>query len=321
MSDYFGALMRASGLLAAGTNYPRGARETPPPALEEAAAETRVMATADQPSPGAPAAPTPIPALASAPAPAAVDGRTGIPSATAAPATSAAQPQTSPQTSIQRVHAAAAASPSPMSAPAQASVPSAAQPPAPDGVHRDGRADRSGLPFFPDPGSPPILRPETDTSAPDRVSAGPSRIRAALQWIAADPHSVDPGNTALQRTPPVDSALPPWPTGPSLADGPSAPHSPPALLERTDTAPVRSHAIEAWLREPALPSQASRRVGDQDDAGGGLVEVSIGAIHVRVDAPPAQTRLAPPAPAAAAQRAPNRPASRDAVARRLLRRI
>lgn len=310
MSDYFGALMRASGLAAARAKRPHDAREALPPAQDEAVVETRFVGTTD-------AAPTAAATPAAAP-----DARTGIRSATAAPPTTTAQPQSSPQTSIQRVRAAAVASPSPMTAPAHASVPAAVPPPlAAEGVQREGRADGSRIPVFADTGSPYAATPETDASAPANVSTGPSRVHAALQWIAADPHSVDPGHGPAQRAAHADSAQPPLPTGLAPADAPPAPHSLPAVRERDDAAPVRSTAIEAWLREPAMPSLASRRPREHDAAGGELVEVSIGAIHVRVDAPAAQTRLAPAAPAAAAPRAPNRPASRDAVARRLLRRI
>ncbi|WP_313915809.1 hypothetical protein [Tahibacter sp.] len=314
MSDYFGALMRASGLATAGSKRPHDAREAPPPGLEEATAGTRAM---EATHPAAAAAATPA---------VAPDTQSGARSATAAPPTTTAQPQpspqTSPQASIQRVRAAAVASPSPTTAPAHAAVPAAVPPPlAANGVHRDSRADGSSVPVFADTGSPYAAIPETDTSAPTSVSAGPSRVHAALQWIAADPHGIDPGHAPVQRAAHADSAQPPTPNGPSPTDAAPTPPSPLAARERDDAAPVRSTAIEAWLREPAMPSLASRRPREHDAAGGELVEVSIGAIHVRVDAPAAQTRLAPAAPAAAAPRAPNRPASRDAVARRLLRRI
>jgi hypothetical protein len=302
MSDYFGALMRSSGLAATGTKRPHDAREAVAPALEEMAAETRVVAAAD-PAPGTAATPA---------AAATASAQTG--SATTAPPTAAAQPQAS----IQRVHAAAVASPSPMAAPAPAYVPSAAPPSvAMDGAYRDGRADASRVPGFPDTGSPYRATPQTHASPQSLASEGPSRVSAALQWIAADPHAVDPRHAPVHRPLHADSAQPPQ-IAESLTDAPAAPL---AARERDDAAPVRSHAIEAWLREPAMPSHASRRQREHDAAVGELVEVSIGAIHVRVDAPAAQTRLAPAAPAAAAPRAPNRPASRDAVARRLLRRI
>jgi hypothetical protein len=307
MSDYFGALMRSSGLAAAGAKRPHDAREAAPPALDETAAEPRVV-TAGDPAPGA--------AATHAAAMATTDAQTA--SAPNPPPTAAAQPQAS----IQRAHAAAVASPSPMTAPVPAYVPSAAPLPATvDGALRDGRADGPRVLGFPDSGSPYAATTQTHAPPEARVSEGSSRVRAALQWIAADPHAVDSRHIPMQHAPHADPAQPPPRTGASLTDAPAALPSPLAARERDDAAPVRSHAIEAWLREPAMPSHASRGRREHDDAAGELVEVSIGAIHVRVDAPAAQTRLAPAAPTAAAPRAPNRPASRDAVARRLLRRI
>lgn len=309
MSDYFGALMRSSGLAAAEPKRPHGAREAVPPALEETGAETRIVAATD-PAPAAAATP-----VAAIPAAAPATGAKTASATTASP-TAAAQPRAS----IQRVQAAVAASPSPTATPAPA--PATAPPSvAATGAHHDDRADESRVPVFSDTGSPYRAIPETDASPQDRVSEGPSRVHAALQWIAADPHAVDPRHDPVTRVPLADTAQPPPQIGPSLADAPHVPPAPLAAHERDAAAPMRSTAIEAWLREPAIAVPASRRQHEHADAGSELVEVSIGAIHVRVDAPAAQTRLAPAAPAAAAPRAPNRPASRDAVARRLLRRI
>lgn len=308
MSDYFGALMRSSGLAATETKRPHDAREAVLPALEETGAETGIV-TATDPAPGAAATPAAAPTTGAQTA-----------SATTASPTAAAQPQAS----IQRVQAAVAASPSPTATPVPVPVPvPAAAPPsvAAASAHHDDRADASRVPVFSDTGSPYRATQETDASPRDRVSEGPSRVHAALQWIAADPHAVEPRNAPVQRALHADTAQPPPQAGPSLADAPPALHAPLAAHERDAAAPMRSTAIEAWLHEPTIPVPASRRQREHADAGGELVEVSIGAIHVRVDAPAAQTRLAPAAPAAAAPRAPNRPASRDAVARRLLRRI
>lgn len=305
MSDYFGALMRASGLAAAAAQRPHHAREALPPAPEDGAVETRTVVATGHSAPGAPAAP----AAAGTPA------RTR--SAAAAPPATAVQAQSS----VQGVRAAAVAPPPPKTTPAHASVPPAApSPPVVDGEHRGSLADGPRVRVLPDPNSPHSTTPETDPAAPAGVSAAPSRVGAALQWIAADPHSVNPGTSPERHTPHAGSTQP-WPSGASSpADAPTASHSPHAVHARDDAAPLRSTAIEAWLREPAIPPHASRRLREHDDAPGALVEVSIGTIHVRVDAPAAQTRLAPAAPAAA-PRAQNRPAPRDAVARRLLRRI
>lgn len=303
MSDYFGALMRSGGLAAAGAQSRLDAHDRPPPALEDAAIGNQAAAAAHDPVPAVAAAPAAAPGAAAA-----------TRSATAPPV---AMP---PPTSVQRVRAAAVATPSPIAAPAHRSAPPAApSSPALDGAHRGRRTSGTRIPASPDMDSPHTATPEADTSAQASASTQPSRIRAALQWIAADPHGADPGNLPERQAPPAGRSPPPDDAS-SLTDAPAAPHSPHAARARGDAPLPRHTAIEAWLPEPAMPAHASQRRREHDDVPGDLVEVSIGAIHVRVDSPAAQTRLAPAAPAAA-PRAPSRPAARDAAARRLLRRI
>lgn len=80
-------------------------------------------------------------------------------------------------------------------------------------------------------------------------------------------------------------------------------------------------SVHAWLQEPVAPLHAARRAPAGPGQHGDIVEVSIGAIHLRVDAPAPQTQVHAPQPAAPAPRSPARSAARDAGVRRLLRRI
>jgi len=328
MSDYFGALLRSSGLLSAGLPRASVARDVVPAALEEAAVDTGGSATG-VPTNGLSAnGVNTSGAIRSArDASQASASSSGAPGDTRSP--TAALPHA--DATIQRAQAAAIASPSPSSAPV--APPFAATPQLTSaGALQNPRNGDERATNIPNAS-------ETHTATPQRIAApseamtawsepsrqpasgtGASRVRAALQWIAADPHSDDAREGRQPSAAHAALATPLTPRNSAVDETHSAAtREPPAARERDDTAPLRNHAIEAWLREPA-PSQASRRSREQDDTAGNLVEVSIGAIHLRVDAPAAQTRLAA-APPAAAPRPANRTPPRDAVARRLLRRI
>jgi hypothetical protein len=190
--------------------------------------------------------------------------------------------------------------------------------------------------------------PPPDMAAPAdhaRIASSHERIvRAALDWVAADPMS-------LTIPPPVAPASPQPspPVAPIRAERPAAPQTrddrvPPdpatemrpqarravgQLTPAPPLAPGESPSVTLTARrqnrtpiEPAVAVErpAPREIADQrprhqDE----VVEVSIGAIHVHVDAPaPRAAAAAPPAP-----RMPlsaTRPA-RDGLRRRALRRI
>ena len=166
---------------------------------------------------------------------------------------------------------------------------------------------------------------------------GPSLVRAAMRWVAAGTPQIA-----------ADSAV--SPIAAIALDVPARQHSvPTAPGNVTAIAPNRRHrddedekrqslnAVSATpvplnvpVREPeektvpiraslvptAPPAQAASPVHDE------VVEVSIGAIHVRVDAPRAQTVARPAAtPAASAPGAATTRPSRSALSRRALRRI
>jgi hypothetical protein len=159
-------------------------------------------------------------------------------------------------------------------------------------------------------------------------------VRAAMRWVAAGtpPVSPVPISDVAHGVPPREPTVRPAEEHTSsLAtprlpgrddDGPSespdrvpAPQAPLTLPLSVAIAatpqPFRASLIPPAPLPPAAPS-----VRDE------IVEVSIGAIHVRVDAPPAQT-VARPAltPAAGAPGAARPGPARSGLSRRALRRI
>ncbi len=157
----------------------------------------------------------------------------------------------------------------------------------------------------------PMRAASPQTPAPDRPGASPRSIRQGIprpgpSRLHADDVRPDPGVSAVRSqsqpsVPPVDPALR------------SAPAEPPsiAVTARPQTSVPIAAAVAVEPTPPA-PNADHRHVPPDE-----VVEVSIGAIHVRVDAPSA---AAPPARRAHAPVSASRPV-RDGLRRRALRRI
>lgn len=177
------------------------------------------------------------------------------------------------------------------------------------------------------------LAPAAALAAP--MAAEPQAIvRAALKWVAGDPHTIadrreiaqqvigaprapaaatttrmsQPGTVAIEKTEIVgiDAA-------PRMQVAPRDPGA--DLATEAIRAPAQNVTPAARIvaGEPAAPGRvAPATVADE------IVEISIGAISVRVDAPVLQALPAPPRPA----RIPSeRPAAVSALSRRALRRF
>lgn len=167
---------------------------------------------------------------------------------------------------------------------------------------------------------PPRAAAEPVVDGPD-ASRGEALVRAAMRWVAADAGVVSPdraarsrqegdegisvGATPVLRLPGVDGHV--TTASPSLAiDGP--------VTSQKAAAPVSPRSPHAAIsaEAPATAPVATEEV----------VEISIGAIHLRVDAPAAQTIAAPAvAPPAAARRPASGRRSGSSLSRRAMRRI
>jgi hypothetical protein len=294
MSDYFDALIRSSGM-ALGPGMPATMPGDGPPggvAPELGLVEIEVQREMSQPMPPpaiALAPPAPLrPASVPSPSGLARASQTRSPEATGAP---------------------------PTATEVAASVTPAAPPP---------------TPRRPDPG--PLPAPASEVAA--TATTGPpdlrqAMMRAAMRWVAADPEF--PASTAPEVTPPPrpsdqDPARRDDPSvrvaGSSAGDGRHAarpttrPAPPPTRSIVTPVSMPASRGEEAVARTPARTSEPTYLARHDE-----MVEVSIGAIHVRVDAPAPQTVTAPPPPAAGKRPVAERPPARSGLARRALRRI
>ncbi|KEF42616.1 MAG: hypothetical protein ER33_04965 [Cyanobium sp. CACIAM 14] len=155
--------------------------------------------------------------------------------------------------------------------------------------------------------APESPRRDEPLPAPIRPPSGPARVRAALRWVADGEEAAIPSAAIAGRAAhPQDAA---GPTGspellPPMAAGGLSAAPPPARLSRQTEFPA------------TLPEPSCERPGPgPGPARAEAIEVSIGAIHVRLDAPQATTRVtpAPPAPV------PSSP--RSSLSRRVLWRI
>ncbi|MDH4606948.1 hypothetical protein [Pseudomonas sp. BN102] len=169
-------------------------------------------------------------------------------------------------------------------------------------------------------GQPGVEMPDGD---PPRRPRADELVQAAMRWVASDPQLVPPGQQvpmhghAMAHMP--DSGLTPFaaippqviapldpPRPPLGADAASAPLPAPVALPIQATEPARRHA------EPEA------QVSEAEE----LLEISIGAIHLRVEAPAPQTLARPATPAAPAQQpAASASPTRSGLSRRALRRL
>lgn len=177
----------------------------------------------------------------------------------------------------------------------------------------------------------PATRPAEGTK-PD---LGQQLVRAAMQWVAADP----------QHVPAVAKVVPPRGQPPLSRDEGTSVIAPSPVLSRpprdrgvdASAEPLRATvatppALDLTTHEPfappALPIRSARQaaavppVPVASSSRDEVVEVSIGAIHVRVDAPSAQTVARPATMSpATGPRAGTATPVRSALSRRALRRI
>jgi hypothetical protein len=173
--------------------------------------------------------------------------------------------------------------------------------------------------------------PASRTIEPAKPPLGQALVRAAMQWVATDtpqarivpqvePPSEQPLAARGNETRVVASMPAPrdrraerqaQPQDDPLAAAPAPDRSIRKAVAPQAVAIHSTHPAPASPQMPVVP-------GDRDE----VVEVSIGAIHVRVDAPVAQTIARPAAaPPAAARRTPTSPSQRSGLSRRALRRI
>jgi hypothetical protein len=181
-------------------------------------------------------------------------------------------------------------------------------------------------------------------------------VRAALEWVAADPEPVERAVSAVSDVPaaqPVGASSPrrqlphsPTPFAPPAA--PAAPlaaalteprrtvqppHVPPVLRIQHEAEPAPQlqapSSPPSPVREPdlALP-RASRAwqpvvtpTHEPAPAPQDRIEVNIGTIHVRVDAPPVPRAVVQPAPPPQRPPQPARPADRSSFSRSRIPRV
>jgi hypothetical protein len=281
MSDYFGALMNSSGLAAA-------ARPSALPAAGLSSADVDIVETDGIREMAAdPATPTTPPAAPPAQAPAMSDRtaeREIAPTIQVAPSVAGAP--ASMQASAAETNDAATA-PTPADARMQV-APAAAAPPAP-------------------------------AAAVDVRSH--AVVRAALDWVAADPQN------AARSRPPTAAATAPARLLPSPAK--PLPEAPPRIVVDQVRIPTVAVAPPTNAVQPApIPHDRPReqvRSGAHAAASAApdeIVEISIGAIHVRLDTPAPQTvAAATPVPASPTRPSSDRSVAHSGLARRALRRI
>ncbi|QQZ39407.1 hypothetical protein IF690_15155 [Pseudomonas sp. SK3(2021)] len=281
MSDYFGALMRSSGLtIGAATT------DSAPPASTADLLETDIERSAP--------ALQPPPTLTTQP-----QARPLPPVATSAKPRSGREAE------------APAARPTPPGQDTMADV--------------DRRHDKSGYKdVLPTAVQAPLAAASpTDYNTAAAQPPGHDVVRAVMQWVAADPQlatSRPPRETPHAPLAALDGAELPAMREPTSTLGSvpqarwpaQAPQHSVAQAVEAEQGPPRS-ATAVPLKTAFAPTPAP-----SDERG----EISIGAIHLRVDAPPAQPlALARPAPAAAPRAGAPASTPRCALARRALRRI
>jgi hypothetical protein len=289
MSDYFDALMRTSGL-SGGSSRPAAASISPGPATTpedhgiQEIEEQRVV----------PAAP-PLSVL-----PPRAPGRGAAPGE--APATAARRDpeERTPDPPLTRPEAPGRPVP----------LPNQPEPPHPSALAGERTGDRAGPERFPQlqpvqPVQP--VQPEPPSAHP---ASGPARLQAALHWIAAGERLGDTGVAAEPERAPLSAAAIPSPDAPRPgAEGPAG-ESPPARPGREAGVPA---ALPARVLEPRRPRPEPAR----ED----VVAVSIGAIHLRLEASQPTVAVAPSAPVPPTAAAPAPATAGSALSRRVLWRI
>jgi hypothetical protein len=302
MSDYFGALIRASGL-AAGTG--------PPVAADHGI--TEIEAQHDAP----PAATSPVTAGPRRDTQGTevdhgiteIEVQHDAPPAAITPVTEGPRTDTEPTEII---------TPPPV-APPTLPAPAIREYSAPPGTaYTELASDR---PLATSPlGSPLVSNPRPQEAASD---PGQAMVHAALRWVTTDvPNPSASTEIAPDPTPPIPAqeltthkiAPPAKPsvTPPAAGPVPGAITLPPEAAIPLRVAPIRHPAS---TDQPPPWASAMRRPAGHDEE----VEITIGAIHLRVDSPPPQTVVQAPAPT---PRPPaNRPPPRSALTRRALRRL
>ncbi|MCY1543556.1 hypothetical protein D9M68_793780 [compost metagenome] len=178
-----------------------------------------------------------------------------------------------------------------------------------------------------EPGTtPPAAAPlqsgiELPADAPPRRPQADERVQAAMRWVASDPALESPARQVpIQRSPVTDSpdAGPtPLAATPPEVMAPLDPPRPPLAADAASIplpAPLAVQGLEPGRRH--VEPEAQVAVAEE------LLEISIGAIHLRVEAPAPQT-LARPATSTAPVQQPAAPASptRSGLSRRALRRL
>jgi hypothetical protein len=161
---------------------------------------------------------------------------------------------------------------------------------------------------------------------------GHAVVRAALEWVAADPGGAALPRAVAQPNERSTAALPQRDPHevPSahqdrsrivVGEAPAGPiQAAPAAKASIASATARAEpGVAAAPRNLASPVDRPTAQAPRDER----VEVTIGEIHILGDAPaqPAASRVASPPPAAAPRPAPEQAAARSGLARRALRRI
>jgi hypothetical protein len=181
----------------------------------------------------------------------------------------------------------------------------------------------------------PTTSSSVESSAPASQPLGQTVVRAALQWVAADPSQATPlplDQTSREPSMVMDVASEPvTPASMLVADADA--NTGTNTDTNTNTVAVLHSQADSLIHAEVAKEDPPRRVSQpatlvpapitpapmpRDEP----IEISIGAIHLRVEAPTAQTVARSPAPPASAPRAPAPTTPpRSALARRALRRI
>jgi hypothetical protein len=190
----------------------------------------------------------------------------------------------------------------------------------PDAAAQGPRAEPSTVPPAAAQSRHGIERP---ADGPPRHPQADELVQAAMRWVASDPQLESPvRQVPMRRSAMMDiPAIEPTPIA-AVPPEAIAPLDPPRSTLAVDAASI---PLPAPVAIPVQPTDSDRRHAEpeaQVTAAEELLEISIGAIHLRVEAPAPRTLARPATPAAPAQQ-PAAPASptRSGLSRRALRRL